>query len=119
LRVVFATDATSPAGRTAAQAVAQMARSANDTPADIEIDAMAISAESAAASDTDALAALAARLATAEDTRGLRGAELAVGCGWVGIRSHPAPVATVSFGSTDIPGWVDSALRLAATNRHQ
>ena len=119
LRVVFATDATSPAGRTAAQAVAQMARSANDTPADIEIDAMAISAESAVASDTEALAALAARLATTEDTLGLRGAELAVGCGWVGIRSHPAPVATVSFGSTDIPDWVDSALRLAATNRHQ
>jgi NAD(P)-dependent dehydrogenase (short-subunit alcohol dehydrogenase family) len=119
LRVVFATDATSPAGRTAAQAVAQMARSANDTPADIEIDAMAIGAESAAASDTEALAALAARLATAADTRGLRGAELAVGRGWVGIRSHPGPVATVSFGSTDIPDWVDSALRQAATNRHQ
>jgi NAD(P)-dependent dehydrogenase (short-subunit alcohol dehydrogenase family) len=119
LRVVFATDATSPAGRTAAQALAQMARSANDTPAHIEIDAMAIGAESAAASATDALAALAARLATAADARGLRGAELAVGRGWVGIRSHPGPVATVSFGSTDIPDWVDSALRLAATNRHQ
>ena len=119
LRVVFATDAASPAGRTAAQAVAQMARSANDTPADIEIDVMAVSAESAAASDTEALAALAARLVTTEDTRGLRGAELAVGRGWIGIRSHPGPVATVSFGSTDIPDWVDSALRLAATNRHQ
>jgi hypothetical protein len=119
LRVVFATEATSPAGRTAAQAVAQLARSANDTPADIEIDAVAISAESAAASDTEPLAALAARLATAADTRGLRGAELAVGRGWVGIRSHPGPVATVSFGSTDIPDWVDPALRLAATNWHQ
>ena len=117
LRVVFATTATSPAGRTAAQAVAQMARSANDTPADIEIDAMAISVESVAAGDTEALAALAARLAAAADTRGLRGAELAVGRGWIGIRSHPGPVATVSFGSTDIPDWVDSALRLAVTNR--
>ena len=119
LRVVFATTATSPAGRTAAQAVTQMARSANDTPADSEIDAMAISVESTAPGDTEALAALAARLATTADTRGLRGAELAVGRGWVGIRSHPGPVATVSFGSTDIPGWVDSALRLVAANGHQ
>jgi NAD(P)-dependent dehydrogenase (short-subunit alcohol dehydrogenase family) len=95
--------------------LAQMARSANDTPAAVEIEVMAISAESTAAGDLAALAALAARLAAAADTRGLRGAELVVGHGWAGLRSHPGPVATVSFGSTAIPDWVDAALRQAVS----
>jgi NAD(P)-dependent dehydrogenase (short-subunit alcohol dehydrogenase family) len=113
VRVVFVTTAVSPAGRTAAQAVTQMARSANDTPSDVVIDVFAVGVESPDPSDNDALGHLVARLAAAEDTRALRGAELVVQRGWIGIRSHPGPIATVSFGGPAIPDWVPDALREA------
>jgi NAD(P)-dependent dehydrogenase (short-subunit alcohol dehydrogenase family) len=112
LRITFATDATSPAGRLAAQAIAQVARSVNDTPTNVGTQAMAVSLESAAASDLAAAADLIARLCVADDALALAGAELAVGASWLGLRSHPEPITTVSFGSTTIPEWVDSALRL-------
>jgi hypothetical protein len=101
----------SPAGRTTGQALAQLARSANDTPTDVRVDTFSIALESTSADDLAPLADLAARLARADDAGGLRGAELAVREGWVELRSHPGPVATVSFGGPEIPEWVDAALR--------
>jgi NAD(P)-dependent dehydrogenase (short-subunit alcohol dehydrogenase family) len=116
-RIVHVTPATTAAGRTGAQAVAQMARSANETPTPVPLDAFAVSVETALPDhpiDVQALGGLVARLVAAEDTRGLRGAELVVGRGWMGLRSHPGPLATISFGGPAIPGWVDEALRQAA-----
>jgi len=113
LRATFVTRATSSGGRTAAQALAQVARCVNETPADVEVNVMAVGVESASVSDTDPLAALVARQVCAEDTRALRGAELAVGRGWIGIRNHPQSMATASLGGIDIPEWVDAAFQLA------
>lgn len=111
VRIVFITDATSPAGRTAAQAVAQLARNAKDTPTPVAVHAFAIADESGSAADIEALAALTARLLRAEETIALAGAELVAQHGWIGHRSHPGPVATVSFGGPAIPEWVDAALQ--------
>jgi hypothetical protein len=111
--VVLVTSARSPGQRSAAQAVTQMARSANDTPSDPAVDVFAVAMESAAPADNDALAHLVARLVAADDTVALRGAELVVQQEWVGIRSHPGPIATVSFGGPTVPEWVPEALRHA------
>jgi hypothetical protein len=113
LRIVHVTGALSAAGRTTAQAVAQMVRSANDTPSPVPIDAFSLSLESAAAEDVRPVAQLLARLVAADDVRPLQGAELVAGRGWVALRSHPGPSASVSFGGPAIPPWVDGVLARA------
>ena len=30
---------------------------------------------------------------------------------WLGLRSHPHPAGTISFGGPDVRGWLDGALR--------
>jgi NAD(P)-dependent dehydrogenase (short-subunit alcohol dehydrogenase family) len=110
LRLVHVNRATTAAGRTTAQAVAQLARSANDMSSPAQIDSFAISLETKAPDDFHALGHLVARLARSEDGLSLRGAELVTGHGWVGLRSHPAPAATVTFGGPQIPPSVIDAL---------
>ena len=34
-----------------------------------------------------------------------------VGPGWVGLRSHPRPSASITFGGPAVPGWLDDTLR--------
>jgi hypothetical protein len=41
----------------------------------------------------------------------LAGAELAVGVGWLGLRSHPRPASTFTLGGAAIPDWFDDVLR--------
>ena len=111
LRVVLATKATDAGGRSTAQAVAQMARCANDFPSRARLEVFSISIESDRPADTRALGDLIARLVSSDDVGDLKGAELAVAQGWVGLRAHPSPIGTVSFGGPAIPGWVDAALQ--------
>ncbi len=112
IRVVHLTRGSSPAARTAAQAVAQLARSANETARPAHLDAFSVSVESEQPSDVAAVGQLVARLIGADDTLALRGGELAAGRGWIGLRSHPGPGVTVSFGDPTgpVPGWVDQLL---------
>jgi NAD(P)-dependent dehydrogenase (short-subunit alcohol dehydrogenase family) len=112
LRVVHVALAASDEGRPAAQAVAQLARSANEVRMPESIEAFSITVESMRDTDVSAAGHLAARLAGADDAAVLAGAELVVGTGWIGVRSHPEPAATLSFGGPDIPPFVDEALRL-------
>jgi hypothetical protein len=111
IRVVHLADATSPAGRSGAQAVAQLARSVNETPSSVDIDAFAVSVETTGVTDDAPIAQLVARLLRADDTRALRGAELVARPGWIGLRSHPSPSVTVSFGGPAIPAWVSGTVR--------
>ena len=96
----------------AAQAVTQMARSAQDTPSTTDIDVFAVTVEGPVP-DRKPLAALVARLVGAADTRALAGAELVVRGDWAGLRMHPGPVATVAYGGPAIPDWVPEVLREA------
>jgi hypothetical protein len=111
LRIVHVTTATTLAGKTAAQSVAQMARCVNDTPFSVPIDAYSISLETTDRACCQPLGDLIARLTRADDARELRGSEFVVRDGWIGLRSHPAPGATVAFGGPSIPAWVNDALQ--------
>ena len=110
MRAVHLTGATTSAGRTAAQTVTQMAPSANQTTPPNRLDAISLSVESDHPSDVEAVGPLVARLVGADDTLALRGAEPVAGRGWIGLRSHPGPTATVSFGGPALPPWINQIL---------
>lgn len=112
LRVVHLTDAGSPALRPAAQAVAQLSRCATLARPDL-IQVFAVALEAPGPGDLAPVAELAARLATAVDASGLRGAELFARPGWIGLRSHPGPAATASYGTAELPAWIGDWLREA------
>ena len=40
--------------------------------------------------------------------RSLAGAEVAVGSGWLGLRSHPRPAGSVVFAEPRVPDWFDA-----------
>ena len=46
---------------------------------------------------------LAAHLVCSPEAVGLSGAELVAGAGWFGLRSHPRPVGSISFGGPESP----------------
>ena len=115
LRVVHLADATSPARHPAAQAVAQLARCANLVGANLVgaslqrpdlVDVFSIALETAEPADHQPVAQLAARLLWSGDAGPLRGAEMFARPGWIGVRSHPGPAATASYGSAAIPPWI-------------
>jgi len=109
-RFVALVGAVDDGGRSRAQAATQLSRAALGAT-DERVPTVIVSCESSHPTDRDAAAALAAHLVVGDETHALSGGELCVGAGWLGLRSHPAPAATVSFGGPDVPHWVDDALR--------
>jgi hypothetical protein len=105
IRLVTITEATTAGGRSRAQASAQLARAGRKATGD-RVLSFAISAES-----KDIPAELASYLACSPDAGGLAGAELVWGAGWFGLRSHPRPIGSISFGGPSVPAWFDDALR--------
>jgi len=75
------------------------------------VAAFAIGTEASEHDTGDATAELVAHLLTHPDATALAGAELAVGAGWIGLRSHPRPIGTVTYGGPGIPEWLDGTLR--------
>jgi NAD(P)-dependent dehydrogenase (short-subunit alcohol dehydrogenase family) len=114
VRVVTVTDATSSAGRSRAQSAAQLAR-AGHLATSGRVDSFAISVETAEQSERRSVADLVTHLVCHADSGALSGAELVVASGWFGLRSHPTPAATVSFGGPGIPDWLDGTLRTIVT----
>lgn len=110
VRLLTLTDATSAGGRSRAQSAAQHARSARGATDD-RVTAFAVSVETARDGDSGALGEVAAHLLCTADTAALSGAELVVGDGWLGLRSHPRPSASVTFGGPAVPDWLDDTLR--------
>lgn len=110
VRTVMLVDATDAGGRCRAHAATQLSRSAHAATAG-RVDACTVGLESTAAADVDAAATLVGHLVCGPDTSHLSGAELMVGSGWLGLRSHPRPSGSISFGGPAVPDWVDSALR--------
>jgi NAD(P)-dependent dehydrogenase (short-subunit alcohol dehydrogenase family) len=105
VRLVTITDATTAGGRSRAQAAAQLARSGQQATDDL-VTPFAVSAES-----DDIPAELTAHLVCSQEAAGLAGAELVSGAGWFGLRSHPRPIGSISFGGPDVPPWFDDTLR--------
>ncbi|HLK75530.1 MAG TPA: SDR family NAD(P)-dependent oxidoreductase [Streptosporangiaceae bacterium] len=110
VRVMHLADATSPPLRATAQAVAQLARCATLLRPGL-VDVFSIALETAEPADHEPVAHLTARLLWAGDAAALRGAELVARPGWIGLRSHPAPAATASYGTSALPSWIPDWLR--------
>ena len=107
LRLVTVTDAVTPGGRSRAQAVAQLARAGAGATAD-RVSAFAVAVEGRG--EAEAVAALVGELAMSATAPALAGAELVVGGGWIGVRSHPAAGASIVFGGPEVPDWFDEVL---------
>lgn len=110
VRVVTVVEATTAGGRSRAQAAAQLSRAAHAATSD-RVDAFAISVEDASAVALSRAAEVVTYLVTSSDARALSGAELVADSEWFGLRSHPTPGGSITFGGPDVPDWVDATLR--------
>jgi NAD(P)-dependent dehydrogenase (short-subunit alcohol dehydrogenase family) len=115
MRIATVTDATTSGGRSRAQAAAQLSRAAH-LVADVNTDAFAIGVETGADSRYAAVGELVGYLVGADDTAAMSGAELVATAEWIGLRSHPHPEASISFGGPELPSWVDGTLRSVVDN---
>ena len=61
--------------------------------------------------ERQSIADLVAHLTTDADSSALSGAEIVAASGWFGLRAHPRPTGSISFGGPEIPEWLDDALR--------
>jgi NAD(P)-dependent dehydrogenase (short-subunit alcohol dehydrogenase family) len=105
IRLVTINDATTAGGRSRAQASAQLARAGRKATRDLVLP-FTVSAEADGVS-----AELVAHLVCSPESVGLAGAELVAGAGWFGLRSHPRPIGSISYGGPAVPAWFDDVLR--------
>ena len=110
VRLVTLTDAVSAEGRSRAQASAQHARVAAGAT-EGRVTAFAAGLEAADPAAVGSAGELVAHLLGHPGAGGLAGAELVVGPGWIGLRSHPRPVGSITFGGPAVPDWLDGTLR--------
>lgn len=116
VRMIALVDASTPGGRSRAAALTQLSR-ASGAATDGLVTACVVSRESDDQLDQEAAAELVACLASRPSAVELSGAELCVGAGWVGLRSHPRPSGTVSYGGPELPDWVGAAVESMVTGR--
>jgi NAD(P)-dependent dehydrogenase (short-subunit alcohol dehydrogenase family) len=110
VRLVLLTEATTPAGQSRAQAASQVARvAAAGTKGRLTVFTAGLESDGQTA--TDAAGELTAHLLSHPDVTPLAGAGLVVREGWIGLRRHPQPIGTVTYGGPAIPAWLDNALR--------
>ncbi len=110
VRLVTLTDATTTEGRSRAQAAAQHARVASGAT-EGRVTGFAVSMETSEDHGAPPAGELVAHLLSRPEATDLAGAELAVGAGWLGLRSHPKPIGSVTYGGPDLPVWLDATLR--------
>ena len=110
VRLMVLTDASTPAGRSRAQASAQLARVAAAGTKN-RVTAFTAGLEASGPAAGQAAGELAAHLLAHPDSAALAGAELVVNDQWLGLRSHPRPIGTVTYGGPVIPDWLDDSLR--------
>ena len=110
LQLVTLNDATTAGGRSRAQASAQHARVAG-TATEGRVAAFAVSIEAPEEMAAPAVGPLAAFLVGHPEAAALAGAELVVGAGWLGLRRHPRPTGSVTYGGPALPEWLDGTLR--------
>jgi NAD(P)-dependent dehydrogenase (short-subunit alcohol dehydrogenase family) len=110
VQLVTLTDAVTTGGRSRAQAAAQHARAAVGAT-DGRVTAFAASIEASEEVAGRAAGELVAHLLSHPEATALAGAELVVGDGWLGLRSHPRAIGSISFGGPALPDWLDETLR--------
>jgi len=110
VRLVTLTDATTTGGRSRAQASAQLARAGADST-EGRITAFAASIEASEEPARQPVGELVAHLLSHPEATALAGAELVIGAGWLGLRSHPRPIGSITYGGPAVPDWLDATLR--------
>ena len=119
VQLVTLTDATTTGGRSRAQASAQLARVAAGAT-EGRVTAFAASIEASEEDGRPSRSASSSPTCSATPRPpALAGAELVVGAGWLGLRSHPRPIGSVTYGGPAVPDWLDATLReiVGATGR--
>jgi NAD(P)-dependent dehydrogenase (short-subunit alcohol dehydrogenase family) len=110
VQLVTLTDAITTEGRSRAQASAQHARVAAGAT-EGRVAAFAASIEVPEEEAAKPAGELVAHLLGHPEASALAGAELVVGAGWLGLRSHPRPAGSVTYGGPAVPEWLDATLR--------
>ena len=110
VQLVTLTDAVTAEGRSRAQAAVQQARIALGAT-EGRITAFAASMEAGAEEAGQAAGELVAHLLCRPEAAALAGAELVIGAGWLGLRSHPQPIGSITYGGPAVPDWLDATLR--------
>ncbi len=110
VQLVTLTDATTAGGRSRAQASAQFARIAASST-DGRITAFAASIEAPGGTADRPAGELVAHLLGHPEAPALAGAELVIGAGWMGLRSHPRPIGSITYGGPAVPDWLDATLQ--------
>ncbi|MGH9028408.1 MAG: SDR family NAD(P)-dependent oxidoreductase [Acidimicrobiales bacterium] len=110
MQLVTLTDAVTAGGRSRAQASAQLARVAGATT-EGRVTAFTASVETSEGQAARQTGDLVAHLLGNPDAKALAGAELVVGSGWLGVRAHPRPLGSITYGGPEVPIWLDATLR--------
>jgi hypothetical protein len=110
VQLVTLTDATTGGGRSRAQAAAQHARAAAGTTKG-RVTAFAASIEAPEAAAVLPAGELVGHLLGHSEAASLAGAELVIGAGWLGLRGHPRPLGSITYGGPAVPDWLDATLR--------
>jgi NAD(P)-dependent dehydrogenase (short-subunit alcohol dehydrogenase family) len=110
VQLVTLTDAVTAGGRSRAQASAQLARAAAGAT-NGRVTALAVSIETSEEEAGQPVGALVADLFGRPEATALAGAELVIGAGWLGLRSHPRSIGTITYGGPAVPEWLDGTLR--------
>ena len=109
VRLLTLVDAVDSGGRSRAQASAQLSRAARDVT-DGRVVAFTISLEDADRLLEGTLGEIVAFLLGDSETTALAGAELVLRAGWFGIRSHPRPIGSITYGGPALPEWFDETI---------
>jgi NAD(P)-dependent dehydrogenase (short-subunit alcohol dehydrogenase family) len=110
MRVVTIVDATTAGGKSRSQSATQLARAGHGATSE-QVDAFALGVESDTETARRSAAAIVAYLVSCGDAAQLSGAEFVVDSEWFGLRGHPYPAGTISFGGPEVPDWLDGAVR--------
>ncbi len=110
VRLVTLTDATTAGGRSRAQASAQLARVGLATTQK-RVSAFAVSLEATEDAVSASGGAFVGHLLGHPDAPALAGAELVIGPGWLGLRAHPRPATSITYGGPGVPDWLDDTIR--------
>ena len=114
VQLVTLTDAVTEGGRSRAQASAQLARVARGST-EGRVTAFAASVETSELEAAQPAGELVAQLLDNPEATALAGAELVIGAGWIGLRRHPRPIGSVTYGGPAVPDWLDATLREIVT----
>jgi NAD(P)-dependent dehydrogenase (short-subunit alcohol dehydrogenase family) len=116
VKFVTLTDAVTTGGRSRAQASAQLARISSGSTKG-RVTAFAASVEASGEEVWRASGELVGELLQHPDGAALAGAELVIRRDWLGLRSHPRPLGSVTYGGPAVPDWLDETLRESAGGR--